>query len=120
MIEDRDADVWESLLAIADSIGGEWPKRARKAAVSLVSDVKEAEPSLGIRLLADCKTISGGAHATFTSVLLKALHDMPEAPWGDLKGKPLNDRGLALRLGSVQNFSHFRFWLSGARPWLTR
>jgi hypothetical protein len=22
--------------------------------------------------------------------------------------------------GSVQNLSHFRFWLSGARPWLTR
>jgi Protein of unknown function (DUF3631) len=97
-VEDRDADVWESLLAVADSVGGEWPRRAREAAVSLVSDVKEAEPSLGIRLLADCKTISSGAHATFTNVLLKALHELPEAPWSDLKGKPLNDRGLALRL----------------------
>ena len=26
----------------------------------------------------------------------------------------------AHRVGSVQNLSHFRFWLSGARPWLTR
>jgi len=31
-------------------------------------------------------------------------------------------KGLAktIRAGSVQNLSHFRFWLSGARPWLTR
>jgi hypothetical protein len=97
-VQDRDADVWEPLLAIADSIGGEWPDRARKAAVSLVSDAKEAEPSLGIRLLADCKTVFGEADVTFTHIVLKALHDLPEAPWNDLKGKPLNDRGLALRL----------------------
>ncbi len=97
-VEDRDADVWEPLLAVADSIGGEWPKRAREAAVSLVSDAKEAEPSLGIRLLADCKTIFGEADAMFTYTVLKALHDLAEAPWSDLRGKPLNDRGLALRL----------------------
>jgi hypothetical protein len=97
-VQDRDADVWEPLLAIADSLDGEWPKRAREAAVSLVSDAKEAEPSLGIRLLADCKTVFGEADAIFTYVLLKALHELPEAPWSDLKGKPLNDRGLAHRL----------------------
>jgi Protein of unknown function (DUF3631) len=97
-VEDRDADVWESLIAIADLVGGDWPKRAREAAVSLVSDAKEAEPSLGIRLLADCKTIFGEADAIFTHVILKALHELPEAPWNDLKGKALNDRGLALRL----------------------
>jgi hypothetical protein len=97
-IEDRDADVCEPLLAIADAVGGEWPKRARKAVVSLVSDAKEAEPSLGIRLLADCKTVFGNADAIFTNVILKALHELPEAPWAELKGKPLNDRGLALRL----------------------
>ena len=28
-IEDRNADVWEPLLAIADLAGGEWPERAR-------------------------------------------------------------------------------------------
>jgi hypothetical protein len=35
-IEDRNADLWEPLLAIADGIGGEWPKRAREAATELV------------------------------------------------------------------------------------
>ena len=96
-VEDRDADVWESLLAVADSIGGEWPKRARAAAVSLVSAAKEAEPSLGIRLLADLRTVFG-AEVMATTTILNALHDLPESPWNDLKGKPINDRGLAVRL----------------------
>jgi uncharacterized protein DUF3631 len=35
-IQDRDADVWEPLLAIADAIGGDWPAKARVTAVTLV------------------------------------------------------------------------------------
>jgi len=97
-VEDRNADVWEPLLAIADSIGGEWPKRARHAAVSLVSDAREAEPSLGIKLLADLQAVFGDAALMSTAAILKALHELTESPWNDLKGKPLNDRGLAVRL----------------------
>ena len=37
-INDRDADVWEPLLAVADAAGGDWPQRARVAAVALVAD----------------------------------------------------------------------------------
>ena len=48
-IQDRDADVWEPLIAIADAVGGEWPARARAAGVALVADSKEVEASLGIR-----------------------------------------------------------------------
>jgi hypothetical protein len=99
-IEDRDADVWEPLLAIADAAGGEWSKRAREAAKILVRAAKEAEPSLGIRLLADLKTVfdAEASPALPTETILKALIALPESPWGDLKGKPLSDRGLALRL----------------------
>jgi Protein of unknown function (DUF3631) len=60
-IQDRDADVWEPLIAIADAVGGDWPPRARVAAVTLVAASKEIEPSLGIRLLADLRTIFGEA-----------------------------------------------------------
>ena len=35
-IEDRDADVWEPLLAVADAAGGAWSDRARVAAVALL------------------------------------------------------------------------------------
>jgi hypothetical protein len=33
-----------------------------------------------------------------TDWLLTALHNLDESPWADIKGKPLNDRGLAARL----------------------
>jgi uncharacterized protein DUF3631 len=97
-IEDRNADVWEPLLAIADAIGGDWPKRARDAAVALVGAATDAEPSLGIRLLADLKTVFGDRDHMPTATILEALIALPESPWGDLKGKPISDRILARRL----------------------
>jgi hypothetical protein len=97
-IQDRDADVWESLIAIADAAGGEWPGLARKAAVALVAVSKEAEASLGVLLLIHVKAVFGDAEQLSTDVLLHRLQEIDEAPWSDLKGKPLNDRGLASRL----------------------
>jgi hypothetical protein len=97
-IADRDADVWEPLLTVADLAGGEWPKRARVTAVTLVTDSKAATPSLGIRLLDDIRTVFGDRDAMGSEELLKALRDLEESPWGDLKGKPLDARGLANRL----------------------
>ena len=97
-VEDRNADLWEALLAVADAAGGDWPNAARVAAVALVADAKDREPSLGIRLLADLRTVFGEAEAISTERILFALHSLKEAPWNDLKGKPLNERGLATRL----------------------
>jgi hypothetical protein len=85
-VEDRDADVWESLLAVANAAGRDWPARARKAAVTLVTAAKERSPSLGVRLLADLRKVVE---------ILGALNTSEEAPWGDLKGKPLDARRLA-------------------------
>jgi hypothetical protein len=98
-IQDRDADVWEPLLAVADAAGGEWPQRSRVAAVTLVTAVREdGGGSLGVRLLSDIRTAFGDVDGMTTRALLAALHAMDDAPWGDLKGKPLDDRGLASRL----------------------
>lgn len=97
-IEDRDADVWEPLLAIAEMAGETWTSAARRSAVALVAESKAATPSLGIRLLEDIRKAFNGHDALSTEELLKALHDMDEAPWGELYGKPLNPRGLAQRL----------------------
>ncbi|MFD8598380.1 DUF3631 domain-containing protein [Kitasatospora sp. NPDC059646] len=36
-INDRPADVWEPLLAVADAAGGHWPERARAACVQLTT-----------------------------------------------------------------------------------
>lgn len=97
-IADRDADVWEALLAVADAAGGEWPERARVAAVALVADTRAAPPSLGVRLLADLRAVFGDSEGMSTEEILSALNALEDAPWGDLRGKPLDARGLARRL----------------------
>ena len=97
-VQDRDADIWEPLIAIADAAGADWPARARNAAVALVAASKEAEPSLGILLLTHLKAVFGEAEKLSTDIILKGLHELHEAPWRDLKGKALDDRGLARRL----------------------
>jgi hypothetical protein len=99
-IVDRAADVWEPLVAVADLAGGNWPERARAAAVALNAQRQERDPSLGVLLLADCRRVfeEHGADRLTTEQLLDALTGLDEAPWADLRGKPLNDRGLAKRL----------------------
>ena len=97
-IQDRDADVWEALIAVADMAGGKWPTLAREAAVALVAESKRVEPSLNIRLLSDLKLVFVGHDVMATRGVLDALHKIEDAPWSDLKGKPLDARGLAHRL----------------------
>lgn len=94
-IADRDADVWESVLAVADAAGKHWPERARKAAVTLVTLAKASTPSLGVRLLADMRGVFGDREAMLTDSILDSLRKLDEAPWADLRGKPLDARRLA-------------------------
>jgi hypothetical protein len=97
-ITDRAADCWEPLFAVADTAGGHWPDIARVAAVALVASSREANPSMGIRLLDDCRTAFQQDDRLPTEQLLYRLHELPEAPWNSIKGKLLDDRGLAGRL----------------------
>jgi hypothetical protein len=102
-VTDRDADVWEPLLAIADAAGGDWPARARAACVALVAAAAESgNESLGVRLLTDLVTVFRDGHelrpAMSTEQILAGLHELDESPWSDLRGKPLDARGLANRL----------------------
>jgi hypothetical protein len=99
-LTDRPADVWEPLLAIADEIGGRWPDLARAAAVEMNTTRQQADTSLGVRLLADVRTVFTQVNTDklFTDTLLDRLCEMDEAPWGDLRGKRLDARGLANRL----------------------
>ena len=100
---DRDADVWEALLAVADLAGGRWPTDARAAAVALVNASRNRKPSMGVLLLADIRTVfmtSGGDKIT-SDQLLKGLGDLDESPWATIRrGEPIDARGLANRLAS--------------------
>ncbi|MEU2719381.1 DUF3631 domain-containing protein [Streptomyces smyrnaeus] len=100
-VTDRPADLWEPLLAVADSAGGHWPERARAACVELVTAGQDnEEASLGIRLLTDLRDrVFCGADRMPTAVILEALLGMDDAPWADVDDKPLNARGLARLLG---------------------
>jgi len=98
-LEDRAADAWEPLLAVADVAGGEWPRRAREAAVELSAEAAEAEQSDDIRLLADVHEVFDRMpHVTFlpTRVLLNELRKFEEAPWGEVD---FTARRLATQLG---------------------
>jgi hypothetical protein len=97
-IVDRDADVWEPLITIATAAGGDWPERALRAARTLIAASRDLEPTLGVQLLHDCRKVFGDSKEMPTKVMIAALIAMPESPWGNLRGEPLDDRGLAQRL----------------------
>lgn len=101
-VEDRDADVWEALLAVADLAGGSWPDRARASAVTLVTASKDRTPSIGVLLLRDLRTVFTEFKEArlSTETVLAALNSMDEAPWSTIRrGDPLDARGLSNRLG---------------------
>lgn len=97
-IEDRAADVWEPLILIGDEHSPEWSRRIRAAAVAMKDGSRSISESLGIRLLRDLRDVLDGHHGMHTADLLDALHAIDEAPWADLRGKPLDARGLGRRL----------------------
>lgn len=97
-VTDRPADVWEALLAIADAAGGHWPNTARDACVELCKVAASRDHSLGVKLLMDLHTIFDGEDRLTTEAVLERLVELDESPWGDLRGKALDARGLARRL----------------------
>lgn len=107
-LNDRQQDIWEPLLALADSAGGTWPKRAREAAIALHKTQDDAE-SVASRLLADVKTIfcpvdEDGAplpivEKMLTKHLAEKLNHLDEAPWADWRaGQGVSSNQVALRL----------------------
>lgn len=111
-VEDRDADVWECLLAIADAAGGPWPALARGAAVKMVGDSKKRPQSLGVQLLIDIRKIFGHEDRLQSGEVLSRLHDLEESPWASLRGEPIDARflGKLLREYGIEPFQ----WRVGA------
>jgi hypothetical protein len=105
-LEDRAADTWEPLIAIADLAGGDWPARARHAAATMTAAEaqQEEDTAASVRLLADLRQVFQvtGAEALYTSSILEALHQLEDAPWADWYGHPLTTRDLAKLLRPYQ------------------
>ena len=97
-VEDRAADTWEPLVAVADLAGGPWPALARQAAVALTTE-RDATSDVGhrVRLLIDCRDAFGTETALPTGELLDRLKADPESPWNEFGVHGLT----AMKLGTL-------------------
>jgi putative DNA primase/helicase len=94
-LNDRAADNWRPLLAIAELAGAEWLKRARDAACLLSGEGHESM-SRNVELLADIREAFGELDVIRSADLVTKLTADPERPWADWqRGKPLTQKQLA-------------------------
>lgn len=96
-LHDRAADNWRPLLAMADLIGGTWPERARKAALTLQGDAED-DDSAGVKLLADIRKIftEKTTERIPSRDLADALAELEDRPWPEWRrGSPLTPTSMA-------------------------
>ncbi len=98
-VEDRAADTWEPLVALADVAGGTWPERARAACLTMTKEADEAdeESSLTTKLLTDVRDIFAERKVSFlpSADLIEGLKSREESPWDEWN---LTPRKLAFKL----------------------
>lgn len=102
-LNDRAGDSWAPLLAVADLAGGEWPARARDAAILLSADSAAEASSTGIELLVDISAIFKrlGVDRIAGADLLRELLADEERPWATFnRGSPMSRVQLARRLSN--------------------
>ena len=92
-LTDRQWDISEPIVAIADLAGGEWPKVARDALVELFQEGAESADSYGSRLLADIRDVfnESSTNRLSTKELLECLVEKESSPWGAWWGKSVLD-----------------------------
>ncbi|EUA34573.1 hypothetical protein I552_5356 [Mycobacterium xenopi 3993] len=88
-VEDRAADTWEPLIAVADAAGGRWPELARAACTALVAAAEgnAEDASLGVRLLSDIRDVFAKQGQPFLSSteLVAELRRLEDSPWDDFE-----------------------------------
>jgi hypothetical protein len=99
-VEDRAADCWEPLAAIADLAGGDWPARIRRACKTMCdeADASDTETSTSVRLLADLRGIFTVEDKLSSEAIVTRLAAIAEAPWADYhdrKDPRINQRDVA-------------------------
>lgn len=99
-LHSRAQDNWEPLFAIADLAGGDFPARARAAAIAISGE--DASPqSVGVELLADIKTIIEKTvfDRISTAELTAELCADDEKPWATYnRGQPIKPHQVSKRL----------------------
>ena len=102
---DRQADICEPLVAIADMAGGKWPKALRDALALLYGNDAE-DDSAGVKLLSAFRSIfrEKGTDRISSEDALDALMEIDDAPWvawwaGDIARG--NTRGPVVKLAKM-------------------
>lgn len=98
VLNDRAADNWRSLLAIADLAGGDWPELARSTSLTLSGDNGTESDSYGVQLLADIQEYfrEEKTDRVQSDTLVKFLVSLEDRPWAELKhGKSITPTGLS-------------------------
>jgi Protein of unknown function (DUF3631) len=86
-LTDRQDDIWEPLLAVADAAGGDWPALARAAATELHAADPENE-SYGVLLLGDIRELVQDDEAISTfDLATRLVKEGDRGPWADWWGK---------------------------------
>jgi hypothetical protein len=85
-LNDRAADIWEPLLALADAAGGDWPTRARQAAIGLVASARDRSPIGSLLLDIFLLFLQADQQRLFTRTLVEGLNRFADRPWRDLAG----------------------------------
>lgn len=98
-LHDREIDNWHTLIAIADTAGGDWPARARQAAAALSGHHDDG--SVNTELLADIRKVFEDRQVDriTTAELIEALVQDDESPWPTYnRGKLISARQIGKRL----------------------
>jgi hypothetical protein len=96
-VDPRTKEISKPLLAVAELAGAEWSGRARRALIGLAGADSGDDPSIGVQLLRDIRTIFDGLNddRISSTELLDKLAAMDESPWGEWrKGLPITQRGI--------------------------
>jgi putative DNA primase/helicase len=112
-IDDRAADGWELLIAIADHCGGHWKDRARQVAIKLSGGDYQADSDedIGTQLLRDIRVVlkergyvdhAGAVRKDIKEKRVRSLHlvswlvDLEDRPWREfIKDRPLTPNKMA-------------------------
>jgi Protein of unknown function (DUF3631) len=108
-LSDRQQDVAEPLLAIAEAIGRPWPRRLAAALVELLTQAVPLEDDEAMVLLADIRSVfeRRNLDRLATTDLLTELREIDGAPWHTWWSKRVEDADKAAAMRLAQSLRPF-------------
>jgi Protein of unknown function (DUF3631) len=95
-LEDREAELWAPIITLGRMVAPSRMTEIEHVARTLSGAKAEDDDSIGIRALADLRTVLDGADFMPTQQIIDALVAIEDAPWSEYRaGRTLTPRGLA-------------------------